>query len=88
VSSRPLRAAIYVRMSTTRQADSPERQRASILPYCERKNYQVVMEYEDLAVRGDADRRPGFERLLAGPRRGCLTSWSWTRRAGSRATTS
>ncbi|MBN9517059.1 recombinase family protein [bacterium] len=68
--SRQLRAAIYVRMSTSRQADSPERQRASILPYCERKNYLVVKEYEDLAVRGDADRRPGFEQLLAGAKAG------------------
>jgi site-specific DNA recombinase len=65
-----LRAAIYIRMSSARQVDSPERQRASILPYCERKNYSVVKEYEDLAVRGDADRRPGFEQLLAGARTG------------------
>lgn len=65
-----LRAAIYIRMSSARQVDSPERQRASILAHCERKNYAVVKEYEDLAVRGDANRRPGFEQLLAGARAG------------------
>jgi site-specific DNA recombinase len=58
------RAAVYIRMSTDDQPGSPERQRDLVLPYCERKCYKVVEIYEDLAMRGWDDSRPGFQRLL------------------------
>jgi site-specific DNA recombinase len=59
------RAAVYVRMSTTHQEDSPERQRKAVLPYCERKGYKVTGEYEDLGIAGDEfDKRPGFRHML------------------------
>jgi site-specific DNA recombinase len=52
-------------MSTTHQEDSPERQRKAVLPYCERKGYQVAGEYEDLGIAGDEfDKRSGFRRML------------------------
>ena len=54
-----VRAAQYIRMSTDDQADSPERQRSLVLPYCERKGYIVVEVYEDLGMRGWDDARPG-----------------------------
>jgi DNA invertase Pin-like site-specific DNA recombinase len=63
---RELRAAVYVRMSTDDQKDSPERQRAAVLPYCERHGYKVVAEYEDLGIAGDEfAKRRGLQRLLA-----------------------
>jgi site-specific DNA recombinase len=58
------RAAAYVRMSTDDQADSPERQRSQILPYCQRKGYEVIEVYEDLGMRGSDSSRPAFQRLL------------------------
>ena len=59
------RAAIYVRMSTDKQEDSPERQRGQIDPHCERKGYVVVRRYEDLGERGWSDERPQFNQMLA-----------------------
>ena len=58
------RAAIYIRMSTEKQEDSPGRQRDFIQPYCEKKGYTVVGEYADLGRRGWDGSRPDFQRLL------------------------
>src|SRR6516162_10151890 len=57
--------AVYLRMSRDKQEDSPERQRGSVLPYCERHGYRVVGEYFDPGINGDEfTRRPEFQRLL------------------------
>lgn len=58
------RAAVYIRMSTDEQVDSPQRQREQILPYCEVKGYRIVKTYQDLAERGWDDTRPDFQKLL------------------------
>lgn len=59
-----MRVAIYIRMSTEDQADSPERQKHQINLYCQKKNYTIVAEYADLGMRGYDDNRPDFIRLL------------------------
>lgn len=61
-----MRAAIYIRMSTDDQADSPMRQRSQIEPYCVRNGYQVVNpnKYDDFGERGWHGDRPGFRKLL------------------------
>src|SRR5438105_225715 len=59
-----IRVAVYVRMSTDDQTDSPERQLEQVLPYCERKGYRIVGRYQDLAMRGWDDSRPEFQKLL------------------------
>src|SRR5262245_56684400 len=59
------RAAIYIRMSTEDQPDSPERQRSQILPHCEKLGVKVVKEYVDLAQRGWDPSRSEFQRMLA-----------------------
>lgn len=64
------RACVYVRMSTDKQEDSPERQRGQIDPHCQRKGYTVVRRYEDLGERGWSDDRPDFNRMLADARKG------------------
>jgi site-specific DNA recombinase len=52
-------------MSTDKQEDSIDRQRSTVLPYCERKGYRVVGEYADEGVAGDEfAKRPGLQRLL------------------------
>jgi site-specific DNA recombinase len=57
--------AIYIRMSTDEQTESPERQRAGITRYCEEKGYRIFQEYKDEGKRGWDDTRPGFQALLA-----------------------
>lgn len=64
------RAAIYCRMSSAQQEDSPERQLQQIAPYCKRKGYLVVATYQDLAWKGYDDDRPEFKKLLAGAENG------------------
>ena len=65
------RAAVYIRMSTDKQEDSPERQRSQILPYLERQGYQLVETYLDEGIAGDEfDRRRSFQRLLADAKAG------------------
>jgi site-specific DNA recombinase len=59
-----MRAAIYVRMSTDKQAPSPERQRNDCVPYATEKGYTIVEIYEDLGMRGTDSTRPDFQRLL------------------------
>lgn len=60
-----MRAAIYVRNSTDEQHNSPERQLSQIRPYCQSKGYQVVKEYQDVAMKGYDDSRPQFQKLIA-----------------------
>lgn len=65
------RAAIYIRMSTAKQEDSPERQRSQVEPYAQRQGYEVVATYEDLGIAGDEfDRRPSVLRMIADARAG------------------
>jgi DNA invertase Pin-like site-specific DNA recombinase len=64
------RAAVYVRMSTEKQDDSPERQRSLIRPYLAARDYVVVAEYEDLVKKGWDETRPGLQDLIADAGRG------------------
>jgi DNA invertase Pin-like site-specific DNA recombinase len=56
---------MYLRMSTDRQEDSPERQRSQSEPYIVQQGYRLTEEYLDPGIAGDEfDRRPAFQRLL------------------------
>jgi DNA invertase Pin-like site-specific DNA recombinase len=59
-----MRAAIYVRVSTDKQEDSPERQRHQVVPFCRDRGYRVVHEYLDLAERGWDHSRSEFRKML------------------------
>lgn len=62
------RAAIYIRMSTDKkdQEGSPQRQLDTVVPYCEKKGYQVMEpHYKDDGISGSKyQERPAFMRLL------------------------
>jgi DNA invertase Pin-like site-specific DNA recombinase len=69
-----LRAAAYYRMSTSRQEDSPERQRSQVRPYCKGKGYALVREYSDEGIAGDVfERRAGFQQLLRDAKAGLFS---------------
>lgn len=59
-----LRAAIYTRMTTLDQKDSPERQLGQTEPLCKRFRYEVVTRYADLGHHGADDDRPEFQQML------------------------
>ena len=48
-----VRVALYLRMSTAKQEDSPERQLAQLLPHVQAKGYAVVGDpYLDPGIAG------------------------------------
>lgn len=58
-------AAGYIRVSTDKQEDSPEQQRAEILKLAEREGFQVIRWYDDYAISGAKTlKRPGFLQLI------------------------
>jgi DNA invertase Pin-like site-specific DNA recombinase len=59
-----LKAAVYLRMSTDKQEDSPERQRKAIEAYMAANGMKLYQEYVDEAERGWDKSRSGFQALL------------------------
>jgi DNA invertase Pin-like site-specific DNA recombinase len=61
------RAALYLRVSTTRQAEvdlSIPDQRLQTAAYCERQGWQVVAEYVEPGASAMDDQRPEFRRMV------------------------
>ncbi len=63
----PLRAALYLRVSTGRQAESdlsiPD-QRRQALAFCTARGWTVAAEFVDAGLSGTTDNRPELQRLL------------------------
>ncbi len=60
-----MRAAIYARVSTTGQGQSPEMQVRELREYCERRGWTVASEYVDAGISGTKEKRPELDRLMA-----------------------
>jgi DNA invertase Pin-like site-specific DNA recombinase len=60
-----MRAAIYARVSTIGQGQSPEMQIRELREYCERRGWQIAGEYVDSGISGAKDSRPELNRLIA-----------------------
>ncbi len=63
----PLRAALYLRVSTARQAEHdvsiPDQKRQGEA-YCEARGYQLVETYVEPGASATNDRRPEFQRMI------------------------
>src|SRR5499427_5635894 len=63
----PVRAALYLRVSTGRQADSdlsiPD-QRRQAKGYCASRGWEIVADYVEPGVSATDDRRPEFQRMI------------------------
>ena len=63
----PLRAALYLRVSTARQAEHdvsiPDQKRQG-KAYCEARGYQLVETYVEPGASATNDRRPEFQRMI------------------------
>jgi DNA invertase Pin-like site-specific DNA recombinase len=61
------RAALYLRVSTNRQAEhdlSIPDQRRQAERYCEAKGWQIVAEYIEPGQSATDDKRPKFQRMM------------------------
>jgi hypothetical protein len=62
----PIRAALYLRVSTGRQADNdlsiPQRRQAK--GYCTSRGWEIVADYVEPGVSATDDRRPEFQRMI------------------------
>ena len=62
-----LRAALYLRVSTVRQAEkelSIPDQRKQVAAYCEREGFEVVAEFVEPGASATDDKRPEFQRMI------------------------
>jgi DNA invertase Pin-like site-specific DNA recombinase len=81
-----MRAAIYARVSTIGQGQSPEMQLRELREYCARRDWQIAGEYVDAGVSGAKDSRPELNRLLADAHRrrfDAVVVWKFDRFARS-----
>jgi DNA invertase Pin-like site-specific DNA recombinase len=60
-----MRVALYARVSTSGNGQSPEMQLRELREYCERRGWQITGEYIDAGVSGAKDSRPELNRLMA-----------------------
>lgn len=65
IQKKELTAAVYTRYSSHSQRDvSIEQQLRACRLFAERQGIQVVATYEDHAMTGTSDRRPGFQQMI------------------------
>lgn len=81
-----MRAAIYARVSTTGQGQSPEMQVRELHEYCQRRGWHIAGEFVDAGISGAKDSRPELNRLLADAHRrrfDAVVVWKFDRFARS-----
>src|SRR4029077_11555092 len=64
-NSTPLRVAIYARVSTLGNGQSPEMQTRELKEFIERRGWQIACEYVDIGISGTKEKRPELDRLMA-----------------------
>jgi len=60
-----MNAAIYARVSTLHNGQSPEMQLNELKEYCLRRGWAVVNEFVDEGISGSKDSRPELNKLMA-----------------------
>ena len=60
-----MRAAIYARVSTNGNGQSPEMQTRELREYCNRRSWSIAGEYVDLGISGTKEKRPELDRLMS-----------------------
>lgn len=81
-----MRAAIYARVSTTNNGQSPEMQLRELREYCQHRSWLTTTEYVDVGISGAKERRPELDRLLADAHRrrfDAVVVWKFDRFARS-----
>jgi DNA invertase Pin-like site-specific DNA recombinase len=60
-----MKTAIYARVSTSNNGQSPEMQIRELREYCKRRGWKISREYVDQGFSGMKESRPELDRLLA-----------------------
>jgi DNA invertase Pin-like site-specific DNA recombinase len=60
-----MRAAIYARVSTANNGQSPEMQLRELQEYCQRRGWEITGEYVDIGISGSKEKRPQLDKLMA-----------------------
>ena len=84
--TRPVRVALYARVSTNNHSQDVTLQTRELKEFVERRGWQLAGEYVDLGISGSKDRRPELDRLMAGARRrefNAVLVWKFDRFARS-----
>jgi len=64
-NSTPLRVAVYARVSTIGNGQSPEMQLNELREFCDRRGWRVAAEYVDIGISGSKEKRPELDKLMA-----------------------
>jgi DNA invertase Pin-like site-specific DNA recombinase len=64
-NSTPLRVAVYARVSTIGNGQSPEMQLRELREHCDRRGWQISCEYVDEGISGSKEKRPHLDSLMA-----------------------
>jgi DNA invertase Pin-like site-specific DNA recombinase len=59
------RTAIYARVSTVGNGQSPEMQLRELRECCERRGWEIAGEYVDVGISGSRDKRPQLDRMMS-----------------------
>jgi len=81
-----MRVAIYARVSTAGNGQSPEMQLRELREYVERRGWTISGEYVDVGISGAKDSRPELNRLVADAHRrrfDAVVVWKFDRFARS-----
>ena len=81
-----MRAAIYARVSTVSNGQSPEMQLRELGEYCQRRGWTVTGDYVDVGISGSKEKRPELDKLLADAHRrrfDAIVVWKFDRFARS-----
>lgn len=84
--TRPVRAALYARVSTRGKGQDPELQLADLRRVAEQRGWSFASEYTDIGISGSKDRRPELDRMMADARAGridVVAVWRFDRFARS-----
>jgi DNA invertase Pin-like site-specific DNA recombinase len=81
-----MRVAIYARVSTAGNGQSPEMQTRELRDYIDRRGWNLSGEYVDVGISGTKEKRPELDRLMADAHRrrfDCVVVWKFDRFARS-----
>jgi hypothetical protein len=67
--TRQMRVAVYARVSTANNGQSPEMQLREINEYCDRRGWTVAGKYVDVGISGAKEKRPELDRLITNAHR-------------------